>query len=237
MRIATFCFIFALFSSVSFAQSFDARSILELEDVVVRVRRSCSYPNITNPVASYFNAFFVGHKKNGNVVREQLIGPGHGMGCDDAFNGALVSLDIFHRGETLRGGVAKKVLFTKDFIDPLDNALFEIDIPASLVHKHIALADINEYQVGDEVFLRAFFEPGNLRSDVFRYKSAFIEWKGKNSLRISTGVYPGMSGGLVFLKKKNKFYAIGPISRFSFNDRFGFIDVSWVSIIPKDFLK
>lgn len=237
MRVATFCFIFVLFSSISFAQSFEPRSVLELEDVVVRVRRVCSYPNIPNPVSSYFNAFFVGHQKIGNVTREQLIGPGHGMGCDDTPNGALLSLDIFHRGETHRGGVPKKVFFTKDFIDPLDLAFFEIDIPAQLIHKHIASANINEYQVGDEVFLRAFFEPGNLRSDVFRYKSAFIEWKGKNSLRISTGVYPGMSGGLVFLKKKNRFYAIGPISRSLFNDRLGFVDVSWASIIPKDFLK
>lgn len=260
-----FTFYVLVFPFVSFADQFEIKNDEDFEEVVVKTRVICEYsvfpkiPNytpLTKEKVSFFNSFFVGHTIVNNVYREKLIAPGHSFLCNDSFNDVFsavadlvvaetffktaLSVFIVYQDEELGGGKILKVVHSNSLDISSDIGLFEINIPINFFHKHVFVGvntDVLKWiGVGSQIVVRGFMYPADAEPDITRYKVGYVEYVGNYAMRISTSIYPGMSGSIVTLKRKNKWYAIGAISQFMYNEHYGILDFSWASLIPKGFI-
>lgn len=253
------------FPFASFADQFEIKDDRDFEEVVVKTRVICEYsvftkiPNyipFTKEKVSFFNSFFVGHTIVNNTYREKLIASGHSFLCNDSFNDVFadkidlvvaetflktaLSVFIVHQGTEFGSGKILKVLHGDSLDISSDVGLFEIDIPINSFHKHVSVGvntDVLKWVgVGSRVVVRGFMYPADAAPDTTRYKVGYVEHIGNYAMRISTSIYPGMSGSIVTLKRKNKWYAVGVISQFVYNEHYGILDFSWASLIPKGFI-
>ncbi len=252
-----------LFSATAYADDFEIHNAAEVEQAVVRTQTICSYTmdarDPKNPPAQatarhHFNSFFVRHAVVGGKQIETLVTSGHSFLCDstlydifgeantewydvDSFKGSVAAVLVWQGNAEQGPGAVVSVRYTQDFYDPIDIATFTIELPAGTPHKHLSIGSPAWYGVESKVVVRGFMNPHDAHISIFRYKEGLIEAKGTNAVRISTSLYPGMSGSPLTLRHKGKWYAIGVMVRYGLDRQNGFWDASWATIIPKDFLK
>ena len=265
MRYQLFVPVFLmLFPALSYAaDNFEIKNDAEVEQAVARTQGICMYSmQARDPDKSplraekrqYFNSFFVGHSKVGDVYREVLIGPGHGLICEetsimvfgdadlalydiDSFDAKFAAVSIWYQNAERGPGRVTQVVYNSESRDFVDIAQFTIDFPLNLSHKHLPIGLSSWFDVGSKVVMRGFMDPHELRFRMFRYKEAHVEEKGKTYVRVSTEFRPGISGSPLTINRNGKWYAIGVMVRYAFDQRYGFWDTSWATIIQENFLK
>jgi len=125
--------------------------------------------------------------------------------------------------------------------DP-DKALLRVSAPSGIIHSHFPLMD-------DKVFDEIFFKENIIGKEVvvrgfllynggwfLRYRNALIEWTRSEVFQINELLDHGLSGSPVLYLHEGKTYSIGVVSHGPFQQSSRNFDMSWITIVKKNFL-
>lgn len=127
-------------------------------------------------------------------------------------------------------------------LDDPDRALLKVIVPEGATHAHLSLMEnkffdktfYKENVIGKEVIARGFLSVNS--SWFLRYRNALIEWIKPEVFQINELLDQGLSGGPVVYFDNEKIYAIGVISRGPIQQNNRTLDMSWITIVKKEFL-
>jgi len=254
--LVSFLISFFIFSHAQASPEADA--IRVVDDAHVIVLTVCNYVLILRQYDSvqmvfksprFGNGFFIEHAMD-NIVATA----GHVVTCDDEPDEEFYADEIKREDVTLLGVTASVYVFYDDeryaadilsnlFVDNADDAdspdmaFLKANLPEEISHYSVpVLSDSNQYDLLSPVVIR-----GAMSYDgqwLMRLMRARIESINDNTVQLNTALYPGLSGsmGLFWHTDKQKYFAILVVTTASYNENYGIINVSWATMIKKEYL-
>lgn len=244
--LAFFLTCFLIFLPFAALATPEGDALREAVEALVRIRTACVYsiklkktdsPIVQMADIGYGNGFFVPHEKPPYLIRTA----GHVVVCEQAlpekfFGNSLKREDVAsydisskthfgYKGSTYEAA-ATKVFFNGDVPD---SALLEAVLPDHVKVKYLEILE-NGYDIGSPVMIVGKVPSGP--EWILRIKPAIIEELTESYMRLSTPVYPGLSGSVAVFKKDGRYFAIGIVIAMGLQNNGTPMDTTYVTRLP-----